>query len=404
MRVRTISEAGRLTADPRGTGRMLIKLIDAGPGSTADYPDDALREAATRRMFPAGTHMYLDHANMDRRTPSGGRSLRDLASVTTTDAVYDETTNSLIAEAQAIAGYADLLESIAPHVGLSISALAECDPPTVAGGKPVVRSFVAVESVDWVAHAGRGGEVLALLESAGIAEAASDDRRAQLDRAVRDAYADRRRDVWAYLRDFDDVARIAWFHIGEGLYAQPYTVAADDLSVTLTGERAEVRAVTTYVPVQSGGVTTTTQEASMPEITEAQLNELRESASKVATLESERDAATKRAEDAEARLAADAAARTLTEARTTAARKVAAATEGMPAPLVERVTRTIEASITGDLPADLDAQIAAVVETERAYAQAITPHSRLTGFGQTVSESATPARTTNAFGRKIQED
>ena len=38
-----LTEAASFTIDPRGTGQMLIKLIDAGEGSSAVYPAEALR-------------------------------------------------------------------------------------------------------------------------------------------------------------------------------------------------------------------------------------------------------------------------------------------------------------------------------------------------------------------------
>lgn len=398
MTVRILTEAGGLTTDPRGTGKMLVKIIDAGVGTSAEYTTEALQQAATSRVFPAGTHMYLDHADGMRRTPSGGRSIRDLASVTTTDAWYDETERALVAEAQAVSGYADTLESIADHVGLSISATAEVDPPTRTGGKPVVRQFLAVESIDWVVKAGRGGKVLAILESA-TTEAAASDRREQLDLAIRDMYADRARDIWAGVRDFDDAARIAWFYAADGTYQQSYTVADDDLSVTLTGDRTEVRAVTTYVPVSSVGVTATQEEKHMPEISQAELDRL-------TALDTQLAEATQRAETAEAKLAEAEKASKVDANRKTAAEKVAEAAKDLPASMVQRITATIEAAVTDELPADLDAQISRAVEAEKSYAATLSESAKLVGFGQTVESAATPktTRTTNAFGRKIQED
>ena len=183
MTVRKIAEVKHgeaLTLDPRGTGRFLVRIIDEGEGSSAVYPAAALQKAAAERVFAAGTHMYLDHAPDSRRGVHGERSIRDLASVLTSDAVYDPTSRALVGEAQAVAGWEHTLEGLAPHVGLSISALAEVEPPTSTGGKPVVTQILAAESVDWVVKAGRGGAVLAVLESAGVTtEASSNERREQ---------------------------------------------------------------------------------------------------------------------------------------------------------------------------------------------------------------------------------
>lgn len=398
MTVRTISEAGQLTLDPRGTGRMLVKIINVGVGSSAEYTAEALQEAAARRVFGAGTHMYLDHAGPEKRGPHGERSIRDLASVLTTDAYYDDTEQSLIAEVQAIDGYETILEGLAKHVGVSISATAEVDPPRKPGGKPVVRSFLVAESVDWVVKAGRGGAVLAILESAGVAEATVNDRREQIDRAVRDMWRDPDRDVWASLADFDETTQTAYFHAGNSLWAQTYEPTPDDLSVSLTGDRLEVRAVTTYVPAISAGVTEKTlnpEEGHMPTIDQAELERLLAQASQV-------EAATKRAEEAEQRVKQAEADKALTEARKLAASKVAEATKDLPDQVTARISHTIEAGITEGLPADIDAQIVSAVEAERAYLASVNESTRLTGFGQ-VTESAPAKRTRNAFGRKIQE-
>ena len=390
-------EAASFTIDPRGTGQMLIKLIDAGEGSSAIYPAEALQEAATDNAFTSGLHMYLDHATESHRGPHGERSIRDLASVLTEDATWDDSQHALVSAAKPIAGYESLLESLAPHVGLSISALAEVDPPEQVGGKPIFRRFVAVESVDWVTHAGRGGAVMGIVESANLTEANTEDRRNQLTRAVCDMYEDRAADIYAWVQDFDDVARTVWYGTGGATWEQSYTVADDDLSVALTGERTEVRPITQFVPVTStASITETHKEKHMPEITQAELD--------AATVRL--NEATARAEAAEAKLAEAEHAKTVTEARKTATAKVTAATEGLPAPVVARIASAVEARIDSELPADIDAQITAAIEAEKTYLAAVVPSSGLTGFGQSVTESATqqaPKRTHNAFGRKIQE-
>lgn len=396
MSVRTLTEAAGLTLDPRGTGKFLIKIIDEGEGSSAVYPGEALKRAAEARVLPAGTHMYLDHAGESRRGVHGERSIRDLVSVLTTDATYDESARALVAEAQAIAGWEGTLEALAPHTGLSLVAVAEVEPPTVAGGKPVVSQLLFAESVDWVVRAGRGGEVMAIVESAApVAEASTEARREQLAATIRDAYGNR--DTYVWVRDFDDVARIAWFAVDQALFQQSYKVADDDLSVTLTGERTEVRAVTQYVPAHSAGVATTEspKEELMPEITQAELDALNTRATD----------AEKRAETAEAALAEAEKAKRTTEARKAAAAKVAEAAKDLPDSMVARITATVEAQVGETLPDDIDQTVTAAVEAERQYLASITESSRLTGFGATTTTESAPRarRTHNAFGREIKE-
>lgn len=397
MTVRKIAEVKlgeALTLDPRGTGRFLVRIIDEGEGSSAVYPAAALEAAASARIFPAGTHMYLDHAPDSRRGVHGERSIRDLASVLTSDAVYDPNSRALVGEAQAVAGWEHTLEGLAPHVGLSISGLAEVEPPADLGGKPIVTQLLAAESVDWVVKAGRGGAVLAILESAPASEAATDDRRDQLQRAVRATYPPTSDDTWTGVRDFDDSARTVWFHADNALWQQPYEVAADDLTVTLTGTRLEVRAVTQFVPVSStAGVTegnTTTKEESMPEISQAELD----------ALHNQLAAANERAEAAEAKIA-EAAAATIKATNTA---RITEATKDLPEQMATRIANLF----AGRADEVTEADLTAAVDAEKAYALSLTESGRLTGFGATKTDTAQTVESrgtyTNAFGRTIEEN
>lgn len=125
----------------------------------------------------------------------------------------------------------------------------------------------------------------------GVAEATADERREQLADAVRDAHGSE--NTWAWVRDFDD--SVVWFEVhaedaASRTYEQTYDVASDDLSVALTGDPTEVRAVIKYVPTTRSDGSTTTEESeedTMPEIAESELRTLREAAGRVQTLESE---------------------------------------------------------------------------------------------------------------------
>lgn len=397
-----ISEAGptgALTESTSGKpGRFLLKLIDVGVGSSGVYSEDTLRLAEADQVFRAGLHCYIDHAAALRRGPGGERSVRDLAAVLAEDAHYDSASKALVAEADIFGAEADRLRELAPHIGMSISASAIMGPPPAGQSKPAVRRLIEAESVDFVVQAGRGGAVLAVLESAAV-EATVQDRRDQLDRAVRIAYADPRQEIWAGLRDFDPDTKTAYLYIGDTLYSQPYEASADDTSVALTGQPAEVRAVTTYVPVTSTvGATEAdhTKEDPVSDITQAELDAVKAQA----------EAAAKRAEEAEARLAKAEQASQIAEAKKAAAAKTAAACQGMPPEMAARVAATVDAQVTeAALPADLDTRITAAVEAEKAYLKAVAEgQGRLVGFGATESTTTAPKRTRNAFGRPIQQE
>lgn len=388
----TITHASGVKKNPDST--MLIRIIDAGEGSSAIYPPQVLEQAAP--LFKAGTHMYVDHANNGRRGVHGERSLRDLASVLTTDAYYDQDTKSLVAEIAPIPGQEAFLESVREHCGLSISATAFIDPPAKDGELPVVTEFESVESVDWVVAAGRGGKVLALLESARtpkqVEEVTVDVRREQLEKALRDVWGSD--DKWVGVRDFDETTRIVYFWDDQKVWSQSYMVDADDLSVTLTGARTEVRATTIYVPVQqeSGGATIKKQKEG-----DTLMNQTGKDVDRVATLESELAAAKATIEEMTAHQA-------LVKARETAAAKAREAAEGCPTQMVARIVAAVEAQINeSELPPDLDQRIQQVIETEKTYVASLS-EGKITGFGESAPISETSknaARTVNAFGRKL---
>lgn len=428
-------------------GRMLIRLIDAGKGSSGVYPADTLKAAAEAKVFAAGTHMYLDHPSESEMYDRPERSVKDLAGVLTEDARWDDTAQALVAEARVFPAWRDALTAMAEDIGVSIRALAE----TKAGqwdGKPaqVVSRITEALSVDFVTHAGRGGKVMQIIESARAnaaqtgpvaVEATANDRREQLSALVKDAYsADK---TWVWVRDFDDTT--VWFEVespdGLGIYQQTFTVT-DDAATALTGDRVEVRVKTTYEPVQAtestgaptvdpvvdtpapvdesttlaatsgtdptpnvpvdpAGQSTITQESQeddMPQIEEARLRQLEADAGRVHALESERDAAAKKAEEAEQRaLQAEAA----TYARDFARNLVTKANSDLAEASVARIVRDATSQalpLTEAGRLDTDA-FTPVVEKSRAeeetYLAAVAEASGIgsvRGVGPTLTEES----------------
>lgn len=389
-------------------GRLLLQFITAGEGTSGDYLPEVLEAAARDRVAPKGTHCYIDHAAAYRRGPNGERSIRDLVCVTDEDARYDPATQALVAEATLVGADSEMVKEIAPYIGVSISGAAVIGPPREPGRQPVVKRITALESVDFVSRAGRGGAILQILESAGLrtlTEATSSDREDQLSRVVRDSYHRPDQDQWAHVRDFDETRRLVWYRVDDTLWQESWAPTSDDHAVTLTGGRIEVRAVTQYIPVtgdQGSDATESAQpnpkEAAVANIDEAELAQLRAQAAQAATLESERDAAITERDELRTRQAVEAA-------RTQARTHVLEATAGEHPALTERVATQIVEAITGpDLPADLDQQIAAAVEAEKAYLKQLTESRPLQGFGaSTPATTHTPRRTRNAFGREIKE-
>lgn len=377
----------------QGPGRLLIHLITPGWGSSGFYPQDVLEAAGRDRVFPAGTHMYIDHPAESEQYDRPERTIKDLAAVLVEDAHWDAAAGGLVAEARVFSHWRAPLAEMADVIGVSIRGTADSEIGEAEGRRGrIMKRLDEGISVDFVTHAGRGGKVAQVIESArvrvqearnagqwiesrihrdftvlademagegrltreeritlssaigdalaafvakveaeapqlyqrdvwdepdpreteaveaavrrGFAEATANDRREQLDALVRDAYGDE--GVWTYVRDFDE--ETLWFEVSgpEAVttYAQPYDVT-DDVATALTGERTEVRAQTTYVPVDPAGQSTTqeSEEDAMPQIEEARLRQLEEAHGRVPTLESERDAAIRERDEARQALA-----------------------------------------------------------------------------------------------------
>ena len=249
-----IHEALNLTVESvdAPSGRQSIQLIDAGWGSSGYYSARVLENAANARVFPKGTHMYLDHPSQTEEHDRPERSVRDLAAVLVEDAVWNGT--ALVGEAKVFKAYRELLTDpdVAENIGLSIRAFADTTIGEAEGRKgTIITALTEALSIDYVTKAGRGGRILAVLESARtrVDEATSNDTRDALNAALRAAYG--AEDVWLWLRDFDDTT--VWFTREDAdssaIYQQAYALADDGTAVLADGDPIEVRARTEYVPV-----------------------------------------------------------------------------------------------------------------------------------------------------------
>lgn len=401
------------------TGVLEVEFITPGWGSSGYYSAQVVEAAAP--LFAVGTHMYFDHPTEEEDRARPVRSVRDLAAVIVEAGKVDKTTGGIRGKVRPLAPYKPLLtdKAFAENVGLSIRGSATDIVVGEAEGRtgPIIEGLADIASVDFVTRAGRGGKVLQVLESArpevldraiarGVAEATADERRQQLSDVVRTAYAGEK--TYAYVRDFDEST--VWFEASaenerSKTWQQAYTVADDDASVSLTGERTEVRPVTKYVPVTRPGSTTNTTEESeedtMPQIEEARLRELEEASGRVPTLEAERDTATARAETAERQLAE--------RDRTDRARQIIAErareNEVQFTPLEER-------GLLADLPLNegqLDeATFTTTVNEQAAAAKVARGAGSVRGFGggapqdSEISESDIDTAVAGAFGRTIK--
>lgn len=160
-----LAETGGFTT--AAAGRQFVQIITPGWGSSGYYSPQVLRETATAKVFRAGTPMFLDHPGAAEEHDRPERSVRDLAAHLAEDARYDVGRDALVATVDVLPHYRDLLASLHEHVGLSIRADGVAEMGEAEGRRgPIVREITEAVSVDYVTKAGRGGKVLALMESA----------------------------------------------------------------------------------------------------------------------------------------------------------------------------------------------------------------------------------------------
>lgn len=394
--VKTVHESGKMLESKSADGTRPVQIITPGWGSSGYYSQAVLEKAAEDKVIPAGTHMYLNHATYTEQAERPERDVEKIAAVLTEDAVWNGV--GLVSTAKLIGPHAELIESLAPYIGVSIDGDATDITIGEAEGRRgrIIEGLAHVSSVDFVTHAGRGGALLlesarpsrvnALATGHGVKEATVNEIREQLQEQLRELLGGEK--SWVWVRDFDD--KTVWFeHETEesyGTYALDYSES--DGTVTVAGTPVEVRASTTYVPVaRPDDAPITESREGTVEIDDKELEELRAKAGRADVLEAEKAAADLRAK-------ADAA---ITEAATEA-----------------KVSFTVleRRGLLADLPLkdgqlDTDAFKATVTEAAKD-AEAITESTTvdpLKGFGEsaTVTESAPANRTHNAWGRPLAE-
>lgn len=290
MDVQQIREtAGLAPVSSDKPGRVLLTIITAGEGSSGSYPAETIKRAAEEKAFPRGTQGHVDHDTVEQMAERPAGSLKNLAMVLEEDAWYEPREQALKAHALVGRRYRDIVEDYAEYIGASISAGARITEDRVV--EQIVPSWR--NRVDLVTIAGRGGKVDQVLEAVRAVESKAftdaeettrDDERGYLSQAVRAAHATGD-DDWAYMVDHD--ATNVYFEKNGKLWAQSYTL--EGVNVTLSGEPSEVRRRTEYDPVSSpadtAGAVENKEVSQMATIDENELEQLRESAGRVADLE-----------------------------------------------------------------------------------------------------------------------
>lgn len=153
----------------RQDGSIPIKIIQPGWGSSGYYPVEVLKRDGPK-LFTKGTKMYWNHqtAREEAERPEG--DLNDLAAVLTGDARWQENGPrgpGLYADAKVFEHYRSAVDSLAPHIGVSIRAFGKAAQGTTEGRSgQIINELIACKSVDFVTEPGAGGEIITMFEAA----------------------------------------------------------------------------------------------------------------------------------------------------------------------------------------------------------------------------------------------
>jgi hypothetical protein len=159
--------ASVVTGSANTQGHMRIRLIQAGWSLNGVYYSAEVLKRDGAKAWPAGkTLCYVDHATdaEDEERPAG--SIKNLAAVLTTDAEWNDGTQSLEADARVFSLWREPLAEMAPYIGMSIRAWVYAEQGE-ADGKAglVVNSIAEGRSVDFVTVPAAGGAILSVGES-----------------------------------------------------------------------------------------------------------------------------------------------------------------------------------------------------------------------------------------------
>lgn len=405
---RTFAEAAKPAS---GTGMLDILFINEGWGSSGYYSGEMLEEAAKDVVFPAGTKMYINHPTATEAEERPVRDLAHLAAVLTEDAAWDPKERGLRGPVKTFPAWRESLAEMAPHIGVSIRAAAD-----ITEGEAEGRTGIIVEkltqglSIDFVTEAGRGGRVVEVLESAmerGLQaatppvkaeEALQSDTREAISKMLRKAYQEDVEGAYVWLRDYDPDANVAYFTVEDSEY-KTYSQSYDE-AFNLTGERAEVRPTTTYVPVAvpSGSPNTNPTESQ-----EDDMATLEEAQAQATAAEARAVAAEARAEEAERELNRQKHLKTATEITEGAFSALEVSAPKTVAAVAAQFTLTESGEVDEEALKTLASEAAAEIAEATGQGQVKGLGHGSTATGEDISEADLDAGLARISGRTVKE-
>lgn len=172
-------------AKPGAGGTYVIDVIRSGWNTSGSrYYSPTLLERDVPKVYPKGTHMFIDHPRTSDATEQPERSLTTLAAVFLEDpwAVReDDGSVTMRTTARVFAPWQTFVAEAWPHIGVSINGQGHGDHGEAEGRHGLlVEELTYGQSVDFVTRPGAGGRVVGLLESAREAAASPAGRAAVL--------------------------------------------------------------------------------------------------------------------------------------------------------------------------------------------------------------------------------
>lgn len=152
--MKLLSESSNSTLTKNGK-RWKATLAVPGQGSSGFYSEDVLKEYGPQALAP-GAKAFIDHDST--------RSPKDMIGVYPDGAWWDDETGTLVGELEVFPHWADFVEAVGPHAGLSIYMMGETD----AEGNVTALLPDQMNGVDLVSYPGLNGSGLVekLYESA----------------------------------------------------------------------------------------------------------------------------------------------------------------------------------------------------------------------------------------------
>lgn len=145
-----------------------VQIIEAGWNKSGSrfYPAEVLARDVPR-VYPAGTHMYLDHPTLTEEAELPERSVTRLAAVLAEDPYTTDGGRTMRARARIFAPHREFLAEAWRDIGVSINGEGDGQWGEKDGRQGlIIESLTAGRSVDFVTRAGAGGRILQLFESA----------------------------------------------------------------------------------------------------------------------------------------------------------------------------------------------------------------------------------------------